>query len=168
MLSWLNAVRATSPRIGQRCAIKKKGKTVIMRKMTLVWPFTTSSATCTEIDWRRTRCTAENLLHAFCLFHILWWLQQQQKKTKRKMASRDKNGKANYFLQRFWGCQNQLRGTRPPLRSSEGFHLTVWTTYFKRRDHPQFSHSLLRLSCHSWMTEATGQDNASMLKHTSC
>lgn len=97
MLSWLNAVRATSPSIGQRSAIKNDWNkdTAIMRKIKLVSPFITSSASCTEIDRRHVECTAENLLHAFFFFTFF-------DRCNTKMASRDKVNTAENRLNFSW------------------------------------------------------------------
>lgn len=97
MLSWLNAVRATSPSIGQRSAIKNDWNkdTAIMRKIKLVSLFITSSASCTEIDRRHVECTAENLLHAFFFFTFF-------DRCNTKMASRDKVNTAKNRLNFSW------------------------------------------------------------------
>lgn len=170
MLSWLNAVRATSPRIGQRCAIKEKGKTAIMRKMKLVSPFITSSATCTEIDWRRTRCTTENLLHAFCLFHILWSLQQQHKKNKTKQKRHQETGTEEQIIPRnvFEVVSISWEGRDPDCEAAKvSISLSERLT-----SNAEIIHSSAVLCCRysataGWLKQPVTK-NPSMLKHTYC
>lgn len=98
------------------------------------------------------------------------WCNNKKRKRKeqnRKMHQETRMEKARFlFSQYFWGCQNELGGMRPQPWNTKCFHLTVWTTYFKHRDHPQFSHSLSALFCCSWTTEATSQNNPHMLEQT--
>lgn len=55
-----------------------------MRKIKLVSPFITSSASSTEIDRRNVECTAENLLHAFFFFTFFFSHRCNTKMHKRQ------------------------------------------------------------------------------------
>lgn len=100
-------MRATSPRIGQRCAIKEKGERLQLMRENETGLSVRRILRHLCRNRRETRSLAQLgiLLHAFCPFSPTFFdrcnnnnnnKKKKQKKRKKPTASRDENRRANY------------------------------------------------------------------------